>query len=281
MNELKPFITERDGIPVTTSRAVAEQFGKSHKNVIRDIENLLTQLSQSNFGSANSADQELSQLKIEPANALSDTSSAEFAERNFTLIDYTDTQGKPRPEYLLTRDGFTLLAMGFTGTKALQFKVAYINAFNRMEMLLRGGLSSNALLSIENRLQALEKTAGEGKPDAIAKLSARFIKALQNAVDSGKYTLEHKYKQCYSDTSKILGLIDHEVIAIKSILAFRIFKAATKKPITRYSLWAVLEQSGIIKRRGQVRIKGEKYTVIYIAADKLLRREGEGDDNDL
>ncbi len=148
-------------------------------------------------------------------------------------------------------------------------------------MLLRGGLSSNALLSIENRLQALEKTAGEGKPDAVAKLSTRFIKALQNAVDSGKYTLEHKYKQCYSDTSKILGLIDHEVIAIKSILAYRIFKAATKKPITRYSLWAVLEQSGIIKRRGQVRIKGEKYTVIYIAADKLLRREGEGDDNDL
>lgn len=277
MNELKPFITERDGIPVTTSRAVAEQFGKSHAHVIRDIENLLTQLSQSNFGSANSADQELegsNQPNFRPINA-------EFAERNFTLIDYTDTQGKPRPEYLLTRDGFTLLAMGFTGTKALQFKVAYINAFNRMEMLLRGGLSSNALLSIENRLQALEKTAGEGKPDAIAKLSARFIKALQNAVDSGKYTLEYKYKQCYSDTSKILGLIDHEVIAIKSILAYRIFKAATKKPITRYSLWAVLEQSGIIKRRGQVRIKGEKYTVIYIAADKLLRREGEGEDNDL
>lgn len=51
MNELLPMITERDGIPVTTSRAVAGQFGKQHKNVIRDIETLI------------------SQLKIEPATA--------------------------------------------------------------------------------------------------------------------------------------------------------------------------------------------------------------------
>jgi Rha family phage regulatory protein len=58
MNELLPMITERDGIPVTTSRAVAEQFGKQHKNVIRDIETLI------------------SQLKIEPA-------TADFAELNF------------------------------------------------------------------------------------------------------------------------------------------------------------------------------------------------------
>ena len=276
MNELKPFITERDGIPVTTSRAVAEQFGKSHKHVLEAIDNLTSQLI--------SADQDCNEeiKAVDSRKFGRETDSlTDFARANFELISSPDSRGKEQPVYLLTRDGFTLLAMGFTGTKALQFKVAYINAFNRMEMLLRGGLSSNALLSIENRLQALEKTAGEGKTDAIAKLSARFIKALQNAVDSGKYTLEHKYKQCYSDTSKILGLIDHEVIAIKSILAYRIFKAATKKPITRYSLWAVLEQSGIIKRRGQVRIKGEKYTVIYIAADKLLRREGEGDDNDL
>lgn len=92
MNELLPMITERDGIPVTTSRAVAEQFGKQHKNVIRDIETLI------------------SLLKIEPA-------TADFAELNSIQIDQPDAQGKPRPAYLLTRDGFTLLAMGFTGAK--------------------------------------------------------------------------------------------------------------------------------------------------------------------
>lgn len=124
MNELLPMITERDGIPVTTSRAVAEQFGKQHKNVIRDIETLI------------------SQLKIEPA-------TAAFAGLNFIQIDQPDAQGKPRPAYLLTRDGFTLLAMGFTGAKAVQFKVAYINAFNRMERLIRGGGGSAPASGIE------------------------------------------------------------------------------------------------------------------------------------
>lgn len=138
MNELLPMITERDGMLVTTSRAVAEQFGKQHKNVIRDIETLI------------------SQLKIEPA-------TADFAELNFILIDQPDAQGKPRPAYLLTRDGFTLLAMGFTGAKAVQFKVAYINAFNRMERLIRGGgvsAPAPALKSIERRLEALEQATG-------------------------------------------------------------------------------------------------------------------------
>ncbi len=136
MNELKPFITERDGIPVTTSRAVAEQFGKSHKHVLEAIDNLTSQLI--------SADHDCNEPNFRPVNdeikavdsrkfGRETDSMAEFAERNFTLIDYTDAKGEARPEYLLTRDGFTLLAMGFTGTKALQFKVAYINAFNRMK----------------------------------------------------------------------------------------------------------------------------------------------------
>lgn len=146
MNELLPMITERDGIPVTTSRAVAEQFGKQHKNVIRDIETLI------------------SQLKIEPA-------TAAFAGLNFIQIDQPDAQGKPRPAYLLTRDGFTLLAMGFTGAKAVQFKVAYINAFNRMERLIRGGgvylHPLPALKSIERRLEALEQATGAQTADLL------------------------------------------------------------------------------------------------------------------
>lgn len=259
MRDLKPFITERDGVPVTTSRAVAEQFGKRHDNVTRAIEELIT---------------ELSALKNEAANALSDTSSADFAELNFTLYEYTDTQGKPRPEYLLTRDGFTLLAMGFTGAKALQFKVAYINAFNRMEMLLRGGLSSNALQSIEHRLQALEKTAGEGSPEALDKVSEQFLEALQRAIDEGRYILKPRFKNYDVEPSKVLGLEDNGFIAIKTMLAYKLYKEAVKKPLKRLALWGVLEQSGINRRRGIVNIKGNKYSVIYIPSDKLHSREG-------
>ena len=93
MNELLPMITERDGIPVTTSRAVAEQFGKNHKEVLRAIENTITQLKETDEGKA-------------------------FNERNFAPISLRDAMNREKPAYLLTRDGFTLLAMGFTGAKA-------------------------------------------------------------------------------------------------------------------------------------------------------------------
>ena len=255
MRDLKPFITERDGVPVTTSRAVAEQFGKSHAHVIRDIETLITKLHEPNLDSE--------------TDSLSD-----FASTHFQPFSALDTRGKEQPIYLLTRDGFTLLAMGFTGAKALQFKVAYINAFNRMEMLLRGGLSSNALQSIEHRLQALEKTAGEGSPEALDKVSEQFLEALQKAIDEGRYILKPRFKNYDVEPSKVLGLEDNGFIAIKTMLAYKLYKEAVKKPLKRLALWGVLEQSGINRRRGIVNIKGNKYSVIYIPSDKLHSREG-------
>lgn len=143
MNELLPMITERDGIPVTTSRAVAEQFGKQHKNVIQAIEGLRATLDETEDGRA-------------------------FNRLNFQPVTLPDGKGEKRPAYLLTRDGFTLLAMGFTGAKAVQFKVAYINAFNRMERLIRGGgvsAPAPALKSIERRLEALEQATGAQTAD--------------------------------------------------------------------------------------------------------------------
>lgn len=136
MNELLPMITERDGIPVTTSRAVAEQFGKNHKEVLRAIENTITQLKETDEGKA-------------------------FNERNFAPISLRDAMNREKPAYLLTRDGFTLLAMGFTGAKAVQFKVAYINAFNRMERLIRGGGVSCTRSGIEEHRTPL-RSSGAG-----------------------------------------------------------------------------------------------------------------------
>ena len=98
MNSLVPMITEQDGKPVTTSRAVAEQFGKQHKNVIQAIESLRATLDETADGK-------------------------EFSRLNFQPADYIDAQGKTRPAYILTKDGFTMLVMGFTGAKAMQFKI--------------------------------------------------------------------------------------------------------------------------------------------------------------
>lgn len=64
--------------------------------------------------------------------------SQEFSARNFAEAEYIDEQGKPRPMYEMTKDGFVFLVMGFTGKKAAQFKEAYIAEFNRMEAELYG-----------------------------------------------------------------------------------------------------------------------------------------------
>ena len=92
------------GQPFTTSRAVAERFGKHHKNVLRDIEAVCVDL----------ADPEFSRLSFEPR-------------------DYKDSRGKNQPEYRMTRDGFVLLAMGFKGAPAMAWKVQFLKAFNALE----------------------------------------------------------------------------------------------------------------------------------------------------
>lgn len=93
---------------IVTSLDVAETFGKEHKNVLRDIEAL--------------------------------GCSEEFGLLNFEPSTYTNQQNKKQPMYYMTRDGFTLLAMGYTGDLAMRFKEAYIKQFNAMEKALIGKL---------------------------------------------------------------------------------------------------------------------------------------------
>lgn len=97
----------------TDSLKIAEHFGKKHLHVLRSISKLMNELGQSNFGL-----------------------SSDFAQLNFEPSTYLNKQNKPQPMYHLSRDGFALLAMGFTGQKALYWKVQFINAFNEMESQL-------------------------------------------------------------------------------------------------------------------------------------------------
>src|SRR5574344_145116 len=92
---------------VTTSLKVAEVFEKEHKHVLDAVRRLMR-------SAENSAVIQMFQESI-----------------------YLDEQGKERPMFIMNRDGFTLLAMGFNGKKALEFKIAYINAFNAMEAELK------------------------------------------------------------------------------------------------------------------------------------------------
>ena len=104
----------KEEITACTSLDIAETFCKEHKNVLRDIENIKKELSSN----------------------LSCTNSAEFSAL-FYEDTYKASNGKKNPMYIMNRDGFTLLVMGYTGEKAMKFKLAYIKQFNAMEKLLK------------------------------------------------------------------------------------------------------------------------------------------------
>lgn len=103
-------LSTKNGVVFATSRQVAEDFEKRHDHVLESIRDIIENLSPEKSG-----------VKIETY----------FIEGAYT------SRGKAYPEYKLTKDGFTLLAMGFNGVKALQFKIDYINKFNEMELQLK------------------------------------------------------------------------------------------------------------------------------------------------
>ena len=115
-------VTSYNGVLLADSLEVAERFGKSHKNVLQTIDNLVTNLAA-----------EFSATNAEP-------------ESYFIPSDYQN-RGKTYKKYLLTRDGFSLLVMGFTGPAALHWKLLYIEAFNKMEQTLRGNADLRQLVT--------------------------------------------------------------------------------------------------------------------------------------
>jgi len=260
MTEFLPMITERRGVPVTTSRAVAEQFGKRHDNVMRDIDNLISDLrNMKNEGDL---------LNFEGI-----SEDVDFT-KNFIEASYTDAQNREKPMYLLTRDGFTLLAMGFTGARALQFKVAYIDAFNRMEQIIRNGTNAAALTHFEERLQALEGTAGSGNGEVTDTVSFSFLQALQEAIDSGEYYIKTRKEE--APRGKLLGFIERDCIALHKRTAYNIYASKVKDPLPHGALWRILQQSGTAFPDGyrceSMKFKKCHFRAIYIKPDRLRRK---------
>lgn len=241
MNDLLilPMITERDGVPVTTSRALADHFGKQHKNVLRDIEATIAQLNQTEEGKA------FSRLNFEPRTAL-------------------DSRGKEQPLYLLTRDAFTLLAMGFTGSRALAFKVAYINAFNRMEQLLTGRAEAQAF-------------PAQPPAAALPPFSDRFLGAIRQALDSGRYTLHRKGRPdaVLSPGGEIIGAYDEHDVTLSTSAALAIYKAATGDHLSLSQLRTLLVSEGAaLDDRGRSRgrkINGREVQSVRIPRALLNR----------
>ena len=123
---------------LTNSLLVAEKFGKEHKHVLEAVRKLIT------------------------------TAENSAVLTMFCEAMYYNEQNKEQPMFVMNRDGFTLLAMGFTGKKAMQFKLDYIAAFNKMEKAIKDGqkklsgaefLLQQAQLMVEQerRMKAVEQ----------------------------------------------------------------------------------------------------------------------------
>ena len=141
-------LTEKGGKAVVSSRDIARVFEKNHQHVMRDIRNIIE-------------------------------NDAQWGASNFGQSSYMNEQSKSQPEYLISRDGFTLLVMGYNGEKAMRFKKAYIAAFNEMERRLAPKNYKEALLAlvaaeeareaIESQNKVLQLTAAkyEGQTDTV------------------------------------------------------------------------------------------------------------------
>ena len=168
---MKDLVIMQDQEAVTTSLNVAENFGKEHAKVIRTIES-----------------------KID-----SSQNRREY-QKMFTEGSYKDRSGKSNKMYFMNRDGFTFIAFGFTGKRADEFKLKYIDAFNQMEDHIKNGLPETPeekllltmdvtnrtvkrVTKVENRVTDLEEnqTLAPGEYNYIThqvnKAVARYIQA--------------------------------------------------------------------------------------------------------
>lgn len=135
-------LSMQSGEPVASSRQIAENFEKRHDHVIRDIDAIKKDVP--NFGEM------------------------------FFETTAPDSYGREQRAYLMNRDGFTLLAMGFTGKAALEWKLKYIAAFNEMEkklteqpQLTRSQLLATALIAAHEELEEKDKRIAELTPKGV------------------------------------------------------------------------------------------------------------------
>ncbi len=132
----------------TTSKVIADTFGKGHREVLKAIRKIIGEV------------------------------DTDFGESNFALSSYKSEQNKALPCYELSRDGFSLLAMGFVGSAATQWKVKYITAFNQMESTL---IQVNQLTHSVSAVEQLEEAQAQ---DQLTEIQENALKRrIRNRLD--------------------------------------------------------------------------------------------------
>lgn len=167
----------KDRQAVTTSLNVAEGFEKEHRNVLRDIDSLKRDVL--NF------------------------------EQMFSEVNEPDSYGRERRVIYMNRDGFTILAMGFTGKKALQFKLKYIEAFNQMEEHIKQQVK---IPTTPRGLAKLALAANEETNQRVDELDTRVADLEENTVlSAGDYGyISRRINQRVSEVARGFGKLTQE-----------------------------------------------------------------------
>lgn len=186
---------------LTNSLLVAEKFGKEHNKVIRDIQNL--------------------------------SCSDEFRAANFGVSSYISLQNKELPMYVMTKDGFSFLVMGYTGVKAGMFKEEYIKAFNKMEETIKNGGFNVPKSFREALLLAAEQ---------------------QEVIENQQKQIEEKNAKIEADKPKVL-FSEAVTASNKSILVRELAKLITQNgyQIGEKQLYERLRKSGYLCSVGESR----------------------------
>lgn len=178
-------LSTQNGEPVASSRQIAENFEKRHDHVMRDIDTFKKDVP--NFGEM------------------------------FFEAEAPDSYGRPQRTYLMNRDGFSLLVMGFTGKAALEWKLKYIAAFNEMEKKLstpqmpKLSKEMQALFLLddrtqkqEQRLTALENTmtVDYNQQRVLRKSISRSVISALGGEDAPAYIDNHVRRKVYSECNR-------------------------------------------------------------------------------
>ena len=143
---------------LTTSLKVAEVFEKEHKHVLDAVRKLFT--------AENSA-----------------------VKQMFQESTYLNERNQSQPMFVMNRDGFTLLAMSFNGKKALDFKIAYIDAFNNMEAELNSQ-QTKQLSAAESLLQSVQLLVAHERQLAILEHNQKNMQGALRSLSDRVYSMQ-------------------------------------------------------------------------------------------
>lgn len=229
-----------NGQVVVSSRQVAESFGKRHAHVIDAVEKHINDLQRTDF------------------------SVGWFYE-----AEYTDSKGEPRKEYLMNRDGFSLLVMSFNNTRdVLEWKIKYIEAFNEMESQLSPKLPQNFAEALRLAADQAEQIESQKKQLAEAKPKVEFFDAVAGSNDAIEI----------GSVAKVLGIKGMGRNNLFSFLRDKKILMNNNQPYQTYvdrGYFRVLEQK-FEKPNGETCINIK--TLVYQSGVEFIRRQLQQDE---